>query len=452
MIKIRKTWLIGILLIIALAGYANAQADDVCVVVQDQSDVNVDSESDCDDVDADDATIKDAIDAIITVEYALDNESNPTHICSAEGIGSCPADELKVYLLDNGWKEIAFSNIDTTQVDDDDVIALVLGNEGLISGSEPEMLKISKIIITVDGDKNTFDENEVLDEDSFDIEPGSEVEVKVELENKFPKDTKISIDVEFEEFVIENIDDGDDLEPEDDIEDLELDADKDETVTAEFRIPLLVEDEDEQPIVIEITAEDEEGGEYDLLFDNFIVVVDKESHKLIFNRAELSKAAVSCDRSTMLDVEIINTGADDEDVILTIRNDDLDIDEREEFELEEADDDDAVYENSWSLDLGEDVKAETYKIALQAKYGARTASKTLELKVEDCAAPPPKEVEEEEEEEEEVEVIVGEGEAEGEIILEEPTWLEQNQYVVVLVLAIIVVILLIIWVVTAMKK
>lgn len=457
MIKIRKTWLIGLLLIVALAATASAKINDVCVVVQDQSNTDVSTDTDCFDIVADDANVTTALaESDFNPQYGL-NPSNETILCTVNGLGTC-IDPVDVYLLEKGdWKSLSNkkSDLEAESIGDDDVIALVFGDNGLIEGSSvPEMLKIRKITVYIDGDKEaTLDANEILDEDGYDVKPGSEVKLKIEFRNVYDDKIDIAIEsIEFDELYIENIDDGDDLEPEKDVDEFDLGADNKKTVTIEFTIPLLVDDEEEDTIVMEIRSEDEEGIEYNIDLTNLGVVVDKDSHKLFFKTADLSKTTLECDRSTVLDIELYDIGGHDEDVVLTIKNSALDLDIKEEFGLEEADDEDAIYENTFNIDVGEDATAGTYKITVQAKYDSKSVTEQPELTVKDCAAPTP----EEEEEEEEVEVVIPEEDEEppitGEVILEERTWLEENQYVVVLVLAIIVVILLIIWVVTAMKK
>ena len=482
MVKIRKTWLIGILFIIALAGLASAKVEDVCVVVQDQSSVDVSTDTDCDDLDVNNANITTSLEkSEFNPQYGL-NAANETILCSVKGLGTC-ADPVDLFILEKGdWKALSNkkTDLEAQGVDDDEVLAAVHGENGLISGPTPEMLKIEKITVYVDGDKeDTLDSDEILNEEEYKVKPGSEFKLKIEFENVYDDNVDIAIeDIEFDDLYIADVDDGDDLEIEKDIDPFDLDAGNKKTITAEFLIPLLVQDEEVYSVVMDMTSEDEEGVNYNLALDNLAVAIDKDPHKLIFKTVSLSKTTLECDRSTALDVEVYNVGADDEDVALTIKNTALNIDLEEEFDLEEASDEDAVYDNSFNIDLGEAVKAGIYKIAVQAKYGSKSITENVDLTVKDCVVTPPLpelecttdndckggEVCVSNKCEEEVEVITppGEGEAEGEgegappitgeVILEEKTWIEQNQYAVVLILAIIVIILLIIWVVTAMRK
>lgn len=446
----------------ALIGIANAKVEDVCVVVQDQNSIDVSTDTDCNDL-PDGADIEDAL-IESSFDFQYDNATNATKICRVGSLGTCPTSEIKAYIMEkNIWEELNINDIKTKDVDDDDVIALVFGEKGLVTGSVPEMLKIDEIVVYIDGDKeDTLSADEILDEEEYDVKPGSKVKLKVEFRNMYDDKIGISIEgVEFDDLYISDLEDGDDLEPEKDISEFDLDADDKKTVTIEFVVPLLVEDESTHTIVMKITSEDENGISYDFSMDSLALIINKERHKLVFNAADLSRDTVDCERSTALDVELYNIGGDDEDVVLTVKNDALGLDIKEDFGLEESNDEDAVYEKSFNLDVGEKIKAGVYKIAVLAKYNSKSVSENLDLTVKDCVIAPSEEAGEEatEEEEsatgEEVEVITPEttgGETGGVITLEEPTWLEENQYAVVLGFAAIVVVLLIVWVVTAMKK
>jgi len=252
-------------------------------------------------------------------------------------------------------------------------------------------LRISDLDVKIDGgtDKNIEDEADGY-EISKEARPGSYVEFEIEIENLYTDEEDVDInDIEIE-ITIEDIDDGDDLDEETD--EFDLRPEDDTTETLSFRIPLLVDDETFD-VIIEVEGRDENGINHRIV-KNFVLEVEKERHDVQITRFTLNPSTVSCERTAFLDVRVLNLGKDDEDnVRLEISNGDLGLNFVDEFELENGDDEDAVYDREVVLSL-EDAKRGSYVIDIRSYYDNRESDNDrATLVVEKCVVPVKKEEE-----------------------------------------------------------
>src|SRR3989339_434695 len=273
------------------------------------------------------------------------------------------------------------------------LVPLALADEG--------KLTIEDIEFRIDGDRDSGT--------SADAKPGSTVKIEFQVKNNYPDVNNESLSSEIESIegtvTIEGIDDGDDLEEDFDVSDLDAQDDKKETVT--FEVPLLV-DEDDYQITIEVEGEDVESnvlnstGNHKTTRNDLNLEIKKEKHDVQITRAILLQDTLSCSRSTTLSATVINLGEDEEeDIQLTVSSQELDISRKFTFDLPEGDDDDTTYSTSVPITIGEDVKAGSYLISVFAEFDnlAKNTQEVLSLKVEDCAVPKAEPVVEEEEEE-----------------------------------------------------
>ncbi len=274
--------------------------------------------------------------------------------------------------------------------EDDDVIGFRYGEFGTL----PDMLRVEEVKIYVDGDKSSADEDGGKIKD---VEPESEIEIKVEVENLYPDDVDIEIEDVSAEIIIEGIDDGDDIEEESD--ESGIDADDKEELVITFDIPLEVEEDDYSAKLI-ITAEDEKGVEYEKIIE-YELEVEKDRHDIMFEKIELYPETVACRGGSTLDVTLINLGTENEDVELTISNPDLGIDIRDNFELDEDPfDDDSKYRRKFNLIV--DASEGLYPILATADYGDGEESASVNLNIAACVSEQEEEAEDEEDEEEEL--------------------------------------------------
>ena len=248
-----------------------------------------------------------------------------------------------------------------------------------------DKLEISELTVEVDGDRQSADENG----GTVDIIPDSTLKLRVEVKNMYDTGTEggeiENIEVEA---ILEEIDDGDDVEEVSD--DFDLRPNRDKTVTIEFPIPLRLETDETFKLTIRVEGEDKNNTNHvvELELD---VDVDKERHELRFLRKELTPSSVTCADSTRLVLGLINTGEEDEDVELIIDAPELDYNKRMEFEMvEDIDDDDNEFEFSDIIDL-DDVRQGDYSVLIRALYrdGRETLEDTLYLDVGSCAADEP---------------------------------------------------------------
>ncbi|MGM5483093.1 MAG: hypothetical protein ACQESF_06515, partial [Nanobdellota archaeon] len=166
-----------------------------------------------------------------------------------------------------------------------------------------------------------------------------------------------------------------------------LDPEEEDSVTLKFDIPEET-DEDTYDLELEITGEDEDGTDYEIILD-IEVDVEKEDDDIIFKRAQLQPTTVSCYRDVTLRVEVKNIGADDQDgVELAVENGALGISDSQFFDLEEGDydDDDTEYEKTYNFDIDDSINEGTYDIEIKAYYedSGKYELKRLPLTVRDC--------------------------------------------------------------------
>jgi parallel beta-helix repeat protein len=246
--------------------------------------------------------------------------------------------------------------------------------------TQENKLRIKEAQVKVDGSKESgADETGgTIDKDVY---PGSEISVKLVLENLFDDKDIENIDVEG---TLEEIDDGGDVT--DDGEISRIDAGDDKSVTLTFKIPLEVEKGD-YTLMIEANGEDEDGQSHSASVE-FTVEVDKKSHLVQIQKAELGSDTLSCRRSTSFYAKILNLGEDDEDdVVLRVSSPDLGIQlEQGSIQLGTDLDDDNTYTETFDLDIGEDARAGTYPITISAYYDGdrQTDTETVDLVVQDC--------------------------------------------------------------------
>ena len=244
-----------------------------------------------------------------------------------------------------------------------------------------DMLEITNVVVEVDNDKQSADENG----GTIKIIPDSKLTLKVEVTNTYDSDVEGSEIENVEiEAILEEIDDGDDFEETSD--DYTIRAGRDKSITIEFDIPLRLYTDDSYKLTLVVTGEDENRTDHrdEVEFD---VDVDKEKHELRFIRVELSPSSVTCQDSSRLLVHLINTGEEDEEVEFIVDAGTLGYTKTMDLELmEDIDDDDNEYEFSATLDL-DDVRVGTYPVLVKAIYrdGRETLEETLDLVVGKCA-------------------------------------------------------------------
>jgi len=372
--------IIVLLVSLFLVGFVSAA--EVCIVAQSEDW----TKTDCVEVEAGSSGY-DVIEASnLNVEW--DDYGSMGHFLnSISGVGSSGDSFWNFVIYDDEWKmspAVFDGDSDCWDRDfdsasghycavDDDLIGLAYG----VWESTPNMLEITEVKIYVDGDKSKADED---GGDIEDVTPDSEIKIEVEVENLYSDDMDIELeDVSFEVIIYE-IDDDDDIEEESD--EIDLDAEEDDKITLEFDIPFEVEHGDYDMDLI-VTGEDENGVSYERTIE-YEVQVEKEKHELVFTDVDMDVEKIKCSGTAVLDVALANIGRDEEDVVLTVKNADLDINFKEEFELEEDPfDDDSRFDKRFTLVVNEADKG-IYPIVVEADYGSKSVTETISLEVIGC--------------------------------------------------------------------
>jgi hypothetical protein len=234
-------------------------------------------------------------------------------------------------------------------------------------------LEISDVKVYVDGKRESD-----ADEDGGDIEafPGSELKIKVEVENLG--------DIEVEdidgEIIIRDIDDGSDIDESLNFKDLEEGNEDDDTIS--FLLPLILEDNDYN-MELEITFKI--NGNKQTINLDYDIEIEKEKHDLVIVKKELSPESICPTDQSKLELEIANIGEKDEEVLLTISNEELNIDIQEKFDLDEGDEDDSVYQKEFFLNIP-NISPGEYELEINLDY-SEDVREDLTLTIEDCDQP-----------------------------------------------------------------
>lgn len=279
-------------------------------------------------------------------------------------------------------KDAANQNIGNIQVKSDQITK----NIGL-SMQAKNQLKISDIDVIVDGASDDVTNGGTVDEDVF---PGSEVEIRIEIENLFDKSEDedfeirdVDLDVEIEDMD----EDGGDL---DFNTEFDINADDQEKFQFSFTTPLDVDEEDKK-VIIKAFGRDENGARHG---QEVTVRLDvrRKNHDLRISRAEFNPRRISCDRRTTMVVEVSNLGASDEDdVLLTVENSDLGLSFEEEFALDKANDRDDKATRNFRITVPDSSREGTYRFTAKVFYGRNTIIndvKDVDLQVERCSVTP----------------------------------------------------------------
>ncbi len=256
-------------------------------------------------------------------------------------------------------------------------------------------LKVYNLEVRVDDDRvSGIDEDEIdtiMDID--DVYLGSEIKIEIELKNLFDEVEDIKIDA-----VLYDIDDGDDLEEEDDINKIKA-GERSDPIELVFEVPETANDETYE-LEITITGDNEDTNEEYEIVLKFDVNVEKKSHDLRIDKAELTPSTVSCDRTSDFYLRIKNLGDSEEDEVrVTVENSALGL-SFSESDIEMDDDVDEEWTKTITIDA-EGIAPGEYKIKTKVYYNDDNLEDIQDviLTVQSCA-------QEEEEEESEPEPVV----------------------------------------------
>jgi len=269
------------------------------------------------------------------------------------------------------------------------------------------MLEIEEIGVYVDDKKeDTVDDD---GEEIKDIRPGSEIELRFEIENLFDDDygegdiEEIELTIEFEDN-----DDEDDFEGEIDEEaEFDLDAgDKVEgdEVVIKFDVPGNAK-EQSYDLAIKLEGEDGNGAKHTVRW-LIELELDREKDDVQIEKADLTTEILKCTRDTQLKVMMTNFGSNNQkDAALSIYSEALGMNYnfKDIYLDKDPDDEDNSYSKTIPVSLADDFGAGDYYIEVRAYVDSdeQVAYNDVKLVVESCSVEEPEEEEEERTEEEE---------------------------------------------------
>jgi len=241
-------------------------------------------------------------------------------------------------------------------------------------------LRVEDVDAFLDGSKKSISTS---GGDISNVEPGQTLKIKIKFENVYPSGKSEIEDVEVEG-VLEDIDDGDDIDSDDDSFDIRPGRSK--SAELEFDIPLIV-DEGEYDLIITAEGRNESGATESANL-TYSVEIDKDRHSLVFIKAFFDDDTLTCDRDTSLRMKVVNIGQDEEeDVRFRATSDELDLDYKTTFYIDAGDDPDDVVESIVvPITAGDDLAAGTYRINYDVSYNkdGKTESGQINLVVNDC--------------------------------------------------------------------
>lgn len=334
--------------------------------------------------------------------------------------GDFPLTGITITSDANSDYNVAFSNVPTTlavgesktvtvqiKIPDDEntgvkeigkinIVSTELTKEIPLKVNPENMLNVRDLDFYVDGKDQDVDQN---GGDTAELKPGATVEVRAKVENLFSSSSGNDLNDVTMNILIEGIDDGDDIE--ENTGGTRIRADKYETLSLKFDVPLKV-DEDTFTTTITIEGEDDNGATHTVTID-MDAEIKKESHDVRITTFTVNPETVTCQKTFQLDTEITNMGTHDEDeVVYTIKSNALGIDlhngELGDY-LELSSDysaDDNSLSKTYTLSLPENVKPGTYVIEMRVYRNRNDLEelKTTILTVNKCedntpVTPPP---------------------------------------------------------------
>jgi hypothetical protein len=260
-------------------------------------------------------------------------------------------------------------------------LVLIFTISALCAMADSSELNIDRVEVTVDGDKLLTTSNS----GSIDVKPGDELYIEIRLENTFDDDTDMRMDDIRVTATIEDIDDGSSISDESDR--VYIRANSKRTVRLKLTIPDDASSYQDYDLDIKAVGYDEDGA----LHEDEVSIdldVEREEHKLMFNRLWVND--VACDGEAAVRLELENIGEEyEDDVELSITSAELGTLFLDRFDLPSVDDDDSdLYRKEKQLDVSE-LKPGLNSLTVRVEYddGDEVLQKKIDFRVDDCRTP-----------------------------------------------------------------
>ena len=256
------------------------------------------------------------------------------------------------------------------------------------------MLDLVEVVVYADGNKENTISNE--NEDTDDLKPGMEVELRFEIKNLFDKDyDNGDIDINELTVTLNNDNDEDDFgeeideEPRDNFDEIAAgETVEGEDVVVVIDIPA---DAKEDNYELEINLEGEDGNNAKHTVTWLVdLVIDREKDDVQFETVELEDPSLKCGEATYLNFELINYGSNSQDkAAVSVYNPVLGINENYvNIKLDKnPDDEDNSFSKRIPITVNNTVKAGDYQIEVRSFLNNREKElRNVKLTVEKCTA------------------------------------------------------------------
>jgi len=207
--------------------------------------------------------------------------------------------------------------------------------------------------------------------------PGEFIEAFIQIENEYQDDDNDTYEIENIEvtLTIIDLDDGEDIE--EDFEDFDLKADKKEKIPFSFQVPFEVED---KSYTISLDIDGVELDEEFSYTEEFAVNVNKRSHELFFETISFDPGVIGCNDVSYLNIIVYNIGKEDEeDIILSVKNQELDFSLSRQFNLD-AYPEEIKYKNSVPIKI-QSPASKTYEFEVSLEYSGLVTAKMVPLQL-----------------------------------------------------------------------
>jgi len=245
-----------------------------------------------------------------------------------------------------------------------DLIIKVKDAEGDWSEEEEISFTVADFleITDIDIDDKTGDDDDHM--------PGDEIKITITVENNGDEEIQ-DIEVEIDSSKL-------DLNKEFDA--FDLDDGKDKELTYTFTIPYDTE-EDTYTIDVSAKGEDKDSNTDREASYEFDLTTEQEKHAIAIDDLAFSLAKATCGDAVDLTFDVVNTGREDEDITVTIRNTKLGIDiSLDEFDLSSGDYK-AIEE---TINVPDNAYDGTFAFDVTIKADSESDSQDITLTLEDC--------------------------------------------------------------------
>ncbi|MFH1802980.1 MAG: Ig-like domain-containing protein [archaeon] len=216
---------------------------------------------------------------------------------------------------------------------------------------------------------NALSENVLIDIKSLenDIELGDKIKVEFELTNNLNDNQNFDIEVHLYNLNSDRSESSVDT-------DVELGDKRSRTVRLDLEIPEDLDIEDDEFVIFVRAKDDECGQEY------IPISINRPNNDLVISDFGIPIDAI-CGEVIEAEVKVENLGAEDQQATLTVVNDDLEIDGRTTFDIEQYGNEDKE-SRKFTFEIPNDIETGEYEIEAKVSYAinkVETLSRTINV-------------------------------------------------------------------------